>query len=215
MQGLLGCSRRPGHSLGLVMRLWRRRPPPCQRCRGPRGASSTRASAAHALPLPPFRASCEHPQSRFRRPVKNPEQGSGSACWSAFALLPVSDRLVRYIDAACELPPESALDACAPDERTVPCLASPRHRHRALVARYPPPSSRPALLNKSEEWEHEAWGTPVGAAHLGFAISVFPSVCWSTRCGWAPGSTRKKAESVHGSLALRRLSHRGYLKLSS
>ena len=30
-----------------------------------------------------------------------------------------------------------------------------------------------ALLNKSEEWEHEAWGTPVSAAHLGFAISVF------------------------------------------
>ena len=30
-----------------------------------------------------------------------------------------------------------------------------------------------ALLNKSEEWEHESWGTPVSAAHLGFAISVF------------------------------------------
>ncbi len=30
-----------------------------------------------------------------------------------------------------------------------------------------------ALLNKSEEWEHENWGTPVSAAHLGFAISVF------------------------------------------
>ena len=29
------------------------------------------------------------------------------------------------------------------------------------------------LLDKSEEWNHEAWGTPVSAAHLGFAISVF------------------------------------------
>ena len=30
-----------------------------------------------------------------------------------------------------------------------------------------------ALLTKSEEWDHGAWGTPVSAAHLGFAISVF------------------------------------------
>ena len=30
-----------------------------------------------------------------------------------------------------------------------------------------------SLLNKSEEWDHDAWGTPVSAAHLGFAISVF------------------------------------------
>ena len=29
------------------------------------------------------------------------------------------------------------------------------------------------LLGKSEDWNHEAWGTPVSAAHLGFAISVF------------------------------------------
>ena len=29
------------------------------------------------------------------------------------------------------------------------------------------------LLAESEEWDHEAWGTPVSAAHLGFAISVF------------------------------------------
>ncbi len=29
------------------------------------------------------------------------------------------------------------------------------------------------LLAKSEEWNHEAWGTPVSAAHLGYAISVF------------------------------------------
>ena len=29
------------------------------------------------------------------------------------------------------------------------------------------------LLAKSDEWNHEAWGTPLSAAHLGFAISVF------------------------------------------
>ena len=29
------------------------------------------------------------------------------------------------------------------------------------------------LLAKSDDWNHEAWGTPVSAAHLGFAISVF------------------------------------------
>ena len=29
------------------------------------------------------------------------------------------------------------------------------------------------MLAKSDDWDHEAWGTPVSAAHLGFAISVF------------------------------------------
>ncbi len=29
------------------------------------------------------------------------------------------------------------------------------------------------LLAKSDDWDTEAWGTPVSAAHLGFAISVF------------------------------------------
>ncbi|MDE0003157.1 MAG: oxygenase MpaB family protein, partial [Rhodospirillaceae bacterium] len=29
------------------------------------------------------------------------------------------------------------------------------------------------LLAKSDEWDHKAWGTPLSAAHLGFAISVF------------------------------------------
>ena len=28
-------------------------------------------------------------------------------------------------------------------------------------------------MNESDEWNHEAWGTPVSATHLGFAISVF------------------------------------------
>ena len=30
-----------------------------------------------------------------------------------------------------------------------------------------------SLLAQSDEWDHEAWGEPVSAAHLGFAISVF------------------------------------------
>ena len=29
------------------------------------------------------------------------------------------------------------------------------------------------LLAKSDDWDHEAWGTPVSAAHMGFAIAVF------------------------------------------
>ena len=29
------------------------------------------------------------------------------------------------------------------------------------------------LLAESEVWDHEAWGTPVSAAHLGYALSVF------------------------------------------
>ena len=29
------------------------------------------------------------------------------------------------------------------------------------------------LLAKSDDWNHEAWGAPVSAAHLGYAISVF------------------------------------------
>lgn len=30
-----------------------------------------------------------------------------------------------------------------------------------------------SLLAKSEDWQHNVWGTPLSAAHLGFAISVF------------------------------------------
>ena len=30
-----------------------------------------------------------------------------------------------------------------------------------------------SMLAKSGDWNHEVWGTPVSAAHLGFAISVF------------------------------------------
>lgn len=30
-----------------------------------------------------------------------------------------------------------------------------------------------SLLSKSPDWDHEAWGTPLSGAHLGYAISVF------------------------------------------
>ena len=30
-----------------------------------------------------------------------------------------------------------------------------------------------SLIAKSDDWKHDAWGTPLSAAHLGFAISVF------------------------------------------
>ena len=30
-----------------------------------------------------------------------------------------------------------------------------------------------SLLAKSDDWNHETWGAPVSAAHLGFALSVF------------------------------------------
>ena len=29
------------------------------------------------------------------------------------------------------------------------------------------------LLNGSEDWDHEAWGTPISAAHVGYAITAF------------------------------------------
>ena len=29
------------------------------------------------------------------------------------------------------------------------------------------------LLSRSPDWDHEAWGTPLSAAHLGYAVSVF------------------------------------------
>jgi len=35
------------------------------------------------------------------------------------------------------------------------------------------PAKSKALLAKSDDWRHEAWGVPVSAAHLGLAISVF------------------------------------------
>ncbi len=52
------------------------------------------------------------------------------------------------------------------------------------------------LLAKSDDWNHEAWGMPVSAAHLGFAISVFSRrlVEYSLLVGAALG--KEEQESV-------------------
>ena len=52
------------------------------------------------------------------------------------------------------------------------------------------------LLAKSDDWNHEVWGTPVSAAHLGFAISVFSKrlVEYSLLVGAALG--KEEQESV-------------------
>ena len=34
-----------------------------------------------------------------------------------------------------------------------------------------------SLLNNSEDWDTEAWGEPISAAHLGFAVSAFQRGC--------------------------------------
>ncbi|MDE2939293.1 MAG: oxygenase MpaB family protein [Chloroflexota bacterium] len=41
------------------------------------------------------------------------------------------------------------------------------------------------LLAQSEEWEHEAWGVPVSAAHMGFAVANFAvsTLDFSTKLG--------------------------------
>ena len=54
------------------------------------------------------------------------------------------------------------------------------------------------LLAKSEDWNHEAWGTPVSAAHLGFAISVFSNrlLEYSQRVG--ARFSKEERESVLG-----------------
>ena len=63
------------------------------------------------------------------------------------------------------------------------------------------------LLAKSDDWNHEAWGTPVSAAHLGFAISVFSKrlLEYSAMLGREvqQGRTGERARR----LALRRLPH--------
>ena len=54
------------------------------------------------------------------------------------------------------------------------------------------------LLAKSEDWNHETWGTPVSAAHLGFAISVFSNrlLEYSQRVG--ARFSKEERESVLG-----------------
>ena len=53
-----------------------------------------------------------------------------------------------------------------------------------------------SLLAKSDDWNHEAWGTPVSAAHLGLAISVFSKrlLEYSTQVG--ADFSREEEESV-------------------
>ena len=54
------------------------------------------------------------------------------------------------------------------------------------------------LLAKSEDWNHEAWGTPVSAAHLGFALSVFSKrlLEYSQRVG--ARFSKEESESILG-----------------
>ena len=54
------------------------------------------------------------------------------------------------------------------------------------------------LLSKSEEWDYGAWGTPVSAAHLGLAISVFSQrlLKYALRVGGR--FTEEEKESVLG-----------------
>ena len=62
------------------------------------------------------------------------------------------------------------------------------------------------LLDKSEDWNHEAWGRPVSAAHLGFAISVFSKrlLEYSLQVG---AHLDKEERVCSQCLALLRLSH--------
>ena len=55
-----------------------------------------------------------------------------------------------------------------------------------------------ALLSKSEEWDYGAWGTPISAAHLGLAISIFSQrlLKYALRIGGR--FTEEEKESVLG-----------------
>ena len=44
------------------------------------------------------------------------------------------------------------------------------------------------LLNNSEEWDTEAWGLPISAAHLGYAVSAFSARLLKHIRHWAPGT---------------------------
>ena len=64
------------------------------------------------------------------------------------------------------------------------------------------------LLADSEDWSHEAWGAPVSAAHLGFAISVFSKRL--LECSLTVGASFSKEERERvcsRRVALYRLSH--------
>ena len=52
------------------------------------------------------------------------------------------------------------------------------------------------LLAKSDDWNHEAWGMPVSAAHLGFAISVFSKRLLEYSLTVGASFTKEERESV-------------------
>ena len=52
------------------------------------------------------------------------------------------------------------------------------------------------LLAKSDAWNHDAWGTPVSAAHLGFAISVFSKRLLEYSAMLGAKFSREEQESV-------------------
>ena len=52
------------------------------------------------------------------------------------------------------------------------------------------------LLAKSDDWDLEAWGTPVSAAHLGFAISVFSRLLLEYSALLGAKFTREEYDSV-------------------
>lgn len=52
------------------------------------------------------------------------------------------------------------------------------------------------LLAKSDDWDLEAWGTPLSAAHLGFAISVFSRLLLEYAALLGAKFTREEYDSV-------------------
>ena len=55
-----------------------------------------------------------------------------------------------------------------------------------------------ALLSRSEEWDHGAWGTPISAAHLGLAISIFSQRLLECALRVGGRFTEEEKESVLG-----------------
>ncbi len=47
------------------------------------------------------------------------------------------------------------------------------------------------LLGQTEEWEHDAWGVPISAAHLGYAVACFAARTVSTPNLWALVTARR------------------------
>ena len=58
------------------------------------------------------------------------------------------------------------------------------------------------LLYRSDDWDVEAWGTPISAAHVGFAITAFSAT--ASQASEEPGSEvqRRRTRGLHGGVAL-------------